>query len=34
LADLHQCDGLIGSEWVHLALAMRAKLHTGHGERR
>ena len=34
LADLHQCDGLIGSEWVHLALAMRAKLHTGHGEMR
>jgi magnesium chelatase family protein len=34
LADLNQCDGPIGSEWVHLALSMRAKLHTGHGEMR
>ena len=34
LADLHHSDGPIGSEWVHLALAMRAKLHTGHGEMR
>jgi magnesium chelatase family protein len=34
LADLHRSEGPIGSEWVHLALSMRATLQTGHGEMR